>query len=157
MASAGNANHVPGVGWMVPKWKASHVTIATPNDCAFRENAPSQFATINSKVPIVTESTFVCHLCKFTLIMISLCFRMEKVCVDDVCENPCSRIAPHLMVCDCPAIDPDTGFASDDRCQLCCYDFNVVGIFHTILRIIYKMCVYNMFALNYFSICFLFC
>lgn len=51
--------------------------------------------------------------------------KMEKVCVDDVCENPCARIAPHLMVCDCPAIDPDTGFASDDRCQLCCYDFNV--------------------------------
>uniref|UniRef100_A0A915CRV7 Uncharacterized protein n=1 Tax=Ditylenchus dipsaci TaxID=166011 RepID=A0A915CRV7_9BILA len=51
--------------------------------------------------------------------------KMEKVCVDDVCENPCSKIAPHLMVCDCPAIDPDTGFASDDRCQLCCYDFNI--------------------------------
>uniref|UniRef100_A0A0N4WIM7 Toxin_TOLIP domain-containing protein n=1 Tax=Haemonchus placei TaxID=6290 RepID=A0A0N4WIM7_HAEPC len=30
-----------------------------------------------------------------------------------------------LMVCDCPAIDQDTGFASDDRCQLCCYDFNL--------------------------------
>lgn len=54
-------------------------------------------------------------------------FRMEKICVDDVCENPCSRIAPHLMVCDCAQIDPDTGFASEDRCQLCCYDFNTVS------------------------------
>lgn len=53
-------------------------------------------------------------------------FRLEKICVDDVCENPCARIQPHLMVCDCPAIDPDTGFASEDRCQLCCYDFNIV-------------------------------
>uniref|UniRef100_A0A8R1TSG2 Uncharacterized protein n=1 Tax=Onchocerca volvulus TaxID=6282 RepID=A0A8R1TSG2_ONCVO len=51
--------------------------------------------------------------------------KMEKICVDDICENPCARISPHLMVCDCPLIDPDTGFASDDRCQLCCYDFNV--------------------------------
>uniref|UniRef100_A0AC34Q1A4 Uncharacterized protein n=1 Tax=Panagrolaimus sp. JU765 TaxID=591449 RepID=A0AC34Q1A4_9BILA len=50
--------------------------------------------------------------------------RMEKICVDDVCENPCARIAPHLMVCDCAMIDPDTGFTSEDRCQLCCYDFN---------------------------------
>uniref|UniRef100_A0A183BU14 Kazal-like domain-containing protein n=1 Tax=Globodera pallida TaxID=36090 RepID=A0A183BU14_GLOPA len=48
----------------------------------------------------------------------------EKICVDDVCENPCARIAPHLMVCDCPAIDPDTGFASEDRCQLCCHDYH---------------------------------
>ena len=24
-------------------------------------------------------------------------FRMEKVCVDDVCENPCARVAPHLV------------------------------------------------------------
>ncbi|KAL3079000.1 hypothetical protein niasHS_014782 [Heterodera schachtii] len=47
----------------------------------------------------------------------------EKICVDDICENPCARIAPHLMVCDCPAIDPDTGFASEDRCQLCCHDY----------------------------------
>ncbi|PIO73593.1 hypothetical protein TELCIR_04437 [Teladorsagia circumcincta] len=51
--------------------------------------------------------------------------RMEKICVDNSCENPCARFAPHLMVCDCPAIDQDTGFASDDRCQLCCYDFNL--------------------------------
>ena len=34
------------------------------------------------------------------------------MCVDDVCENPCARISPRLMVCDCPSIDPDTGFAS---------------------------------------------
>jgi hypothetical protein len=33
------------------------------------------------------------------------------------------------MVCDCPTIDPDTGFASEDRCQLCCYDFNLVSLF----------------------------
>jgi hypothetical protein len=32
------------------------------------------------------------------------------------------------MVCECPMIDPDTGFASDDRCQLCCFDFNVVSV-----------------------------
>ncbi|KAI6240754.1 hypothetical protein M3Y99_00418800 [Aphelenchoides fujianensis] len=51
--------------------------------------------------------------------------KLEKICVEDVCENPCARIAPHLMVCDCPTIDPDTGFASEDRCQLCCFDFNV--------------------------------
>uniref|UniRef100_A0A914S0R8 Uncharacterized protein n=1 Tax=Parascaris equorum TaxID=6256 RepID=A0A914S0R8_PAREQ len=51
--------------------------------------------------------------------------KMEKICVEDICENPCSRFGSHLMVCDCPAIDPDTGFASDDRCQLCCYDFNI--------------------------------
>ncbi|KIH63598.1 hypothetical protein ANCDUO_06098 [Ancylostoma duodenale] len=50
---------------------------------------------------------------------------MEKICVDNTCENPCARFAPHLMVCDCPAIDQDTGFASEDRCQLCCYDFNL--------------------------------
>lgn len=55
-------------------------------------------------------------------------FRLEKICVEDVCENPCARIAPHLMVCDCPTIDPDTGFASEDRCQLCCYDFNLVSL-----------------------------
>jgi hypothetical protein len=30
------------------------------------------------------------------------------------------------MVCDCPAIDPDTGFASEDRCQLCCFDYHQV-------------------------------
>lgn len=52
---------------------------------------------------------------------------MEKICVEDVCENPCARIASHLMVCDCAMIDPDTGFASEDRCQLCCYDFNIVS------------------------------
>lgn len=52
---------------------------------------------------------------------------MEKVCVDDICENPCAKISSHLMVCDCPAIDPDTGFASEDRCQLCCYDFTIVS------------------------------
>ncbi|KJH48747.1 hypothetical protein DICVIV_05141 [Dictyocaulus viviparus] len=56
----------------------------------------------------------------------SFCDRkMEKICVDNMCENPCARFAPHLMVCDCPAIDQDTGFASEDRCQLCCYDFNL--------------------------------
>uniref|UniRef100_A0AC35UDR3 Disintegrin domain-containing protein n=1 Tax=Rhabditophanes sp. KR3021 TaxID=114890 RepID=A0AC35UDR3_9BILA len=56
----------------------------------------------------------------------SFCDRkLEKVCVDDSCDNPCAKIAPHLMVCDCPAIDQDTGFASEDRCQLCCYDFNI--------------------------------
>ena len=54
-------------------------------------------------------------------------FRMEKICVDNECQNPCARYAPHLMVCDCPAIDQDTGFASEDRCQLCCYDFNLVS------------------------------
>uniref|UniRef100_A0A0K0EUT1 Disintegrin domain-containing protein n=1 Tax=Strongyloides venezuelensis TaxID=75913 RepID=A0A0K0EUT1_STRVS len=50
--------------------------------------------------------------------------KKEKICVDDICDNPCSKIEKSLMVCDCPLIDPDTGFASEDRCQLCCYDFN---------------------------------
>ncbi|KAK0404395.1 hypothetical protein QR680_017437 [Steinernema hermaphroditum] len=51
--------------------------------------------------------------------------KMEKVCVEDVCENPCARFSPHLLPCECSEIDPNTGFASDDRCQLCCYDFSV--------------------------------
>ncbi|GMT05478.1 hypothetical protein PENTCL1PPCAC_27652, partial [Pristionchus entomophagus] len=56
----------------------------------------------------------------------SFCDRkMEKICTEDQCENPCARFAPHLMVCECAPIDPDTGFASEDRCQLCCYDFNL--------------------------------
>lgn len=56
----------------------------------------------------------------------SFCDRkMEKICTEDQCENPCARYAPHLMVCECSSIDPDTGFASEDRCQLCCYDFNL--------------------------------
>nr|CAD2182176.1 unnamed protein product [Meloidogyne enterolobii] len=50
--------------------------------------------------------------------------KSEKICVDDVCENPCAKISPYLMVCECPAIDPDTGFASEDRCQLCCFDYH---------------------------------
>ncbi|CAJ0583976.1 unnamed protein product, partial [Mesorhabditis spiculigera] len=54
--------------------------------------------------------------------------KTEKICVEDQCENPCARVASHLMVCDCPAIDQDTGFASEDRCQLCCYDFNLKPI-----------------------------
>lgn len=53
---------------------------------------------------------------------------MEKICVDNECRNPCSSYGEHLMVCECPMIDPDTGFASDDRCQLCCFDFNVVSV-----------------------------
>lgn len=69
------------------------------------------------------ESNFLFIL----VIETNVIFRLEKVCVDDICENPCTRIASHLMVCDCPSIDPDTGFASDDRCQLCCYDFNIVS------------------------------
>lgn len=56
----------------------------------------------------------------------NFCDRNEKkICVDDVCENPCARFAPHLRVCECPEIDPDTLFASDDRCELCCQDHNV--------------------------------
>lgn len=67
-------------------------------------------------------SNSVCH----TKSSGSVCDRkMEKLCVDNTCENPCARYAPHLMVCDCPSIDQDTGFASEDRCQLCCYDFNL--------------------------------
>ncbi|KAL7070512.1 hypothetical protein ACQ4LE_010447 [Meloidogyne hapla] len=50
--------------------------------------------------------------------------KSEKICVDDVCENPCAKISPYLMICECPAIDPDTGFASEDRCQLCCFDYH---------------------------------
>lgn len=77
---------------------------------------------------------------------------MEKICVDDICENPCSRISPHLMVCDCPLIDPDTGFASDDRCQLCCYDFNLVRVnavmiliwLGTILSVLFQ--IFNFFS-----------
>ncbi|KAH7713689.1 Protein F15G9.5 [Aphelenchoides avenae] len=62
--------------------------------------------------------------------------KLEKICNEDICENPCARYAPHLMVCDCPIIDPDTGFASDDRCQLCCYDFNVVReTYHSYVRL----------------------
>lgn len=53
--------------------------------------------------------------------------KLEKICIEDRCENPCAEISPHLLVCDCAMIDPDTGFASEDRCQLCCYDFNAVS------------------------------
>ena len=50
--------------------------------------------------------------------------REENVCNAHKCHNPCSTPdAPHMMVCECPETDPRTGMQSDDRCQLCCFDF----------------------------------
>ena len=47
----------------------------------------------------------------------------EHVCMDGRCQNPCAQGPRKMLVCECPETDQRTGMASDDRCQLCCFDF----------------------------------